>query len=180
MASRGRGSFTEVHLCGGAMRRSLIQQVNASHQRASKKGRICMRNLKVALSMASLGFVLAATAVLATPGPAGAIIHEMVGANCSFNGPPEPPGQAGASNGQSFVRALQSTGVISSIVSTPTNVTVNFDLSAPPAKYVSAGFALTIPDGFGPGVSLTLNPLPVLAGSNFPAFVHCANLNPKP
>src|SRR5262245_43811026 len=97
MASRGRGSFTEVHLCGGAMRRSLIQQVNASHQRASK-GRICMRNLKVALSMASLGFVLAATAVLATPGPAGAIIHEMVGANCSFNGPPEPPGQAGASN----------------------------------------------------------------------------------
>ena len=139
-----------------------------------------MRNLKVALSMASLGFVLAATAVLATPGPAGAIIHEMVGANCSFNGPPEPSGQAGASNGQSFFRALQSTGVISSIVSTPTNVTVNFDLSAPPAKYVSAGFALTIPDGFGPGVSLTLNPLPVLAGSNFPAFVHCANLNPKP
>src|SRR5262249_60367713 len=101
MASRGRGSFTEVHLCGGAMRRSLIQQVNASHQRASK-GRICMRNLKVALSMASLGFVLAATAVLATPGPAGAIIPEMVGANCSFNGPPEPPGQGSALDRASF------------------------------------------------------------------------------
>src|SRR5262245_2890079 len=98
MASRGRGSFTEVHLCGGAMRRSLIQQGKRLSPARFKKGRICMRNLKVALSMASLGFVLAATAVLATPGPAGAIIHEMVGANCSFNGPPEPPGQAGASN----------------------------------------------------------------------------------
>src|SRR5262249_41542526 len=107
------------------MRRSPIRQVSPSDQRAVIKGRICMRDLHVALGMASLGFVSAATAVLAPPGRAGAIIHEMVGANCSFNGPPEPPGQAGASNGQSFVRALQSTGVISSIVSTPTNVTIN-------------------------------------------------------
>jgi hypothetical protein len=137
-----------------------------------------MRNLKVALSVAALVFVLAAAAVLATAAPSGAIIHEMIGASCSLNGPPEPAGQAGASNGNSFVRALQSTGVISSIVSSPTNVTVNFDLSQPNAKYVSAGFALTIPNGIAPGVSLTLNPLPTLDGSTFPAFVHCANLNP--
>ena len=30
-----------------------------------------------------------------------------------------------------------------------------------------------------PGVSLTLNPLPTIDGSTFPAFVHCANLNPQ-
>jgi hypothetical protein len=52
-----------------------------------------------------------------------------------------------------------------------------FDLSKPNAKFVSAGFALTIPDGAAPGVSLTLNPLPTIDGSTFPAFVHCANLN---
>jgi hypothetical protein len=28
------------------------------------------------------------------------------------------------------------------------------------------------------GARLTLNPLPTIDGSTFPAFVHCANLNP--
>lgn len=125
----------------------------------------------------TLSLALSATFGVATASPANAIIHEMVGANCALNGPPEPAGQL--RDGMSFARALQATGVISSIVATPTNVTINFDLSQPPAKYVSAGFALTIPDAFGPGVSLTLNPLPTLDGSTFPAFVHCANLNPK-
>jgi hypothetical protein len=137
-----------------------------------------MKNVKLALGVGAMALVLAAAAVLATSRPAGAIIHEKVGASCSVNGAPEPPGQAGASNGNSFVRALQATGVISSIVATPTNVTVNFDLSRPSAKLVSAGFALTIPDGIGPGVSLTLNPLPTIDGSTFPAFLHCRNLNP--
>lgn len=137
-----------------------------------------MKNLKVALSVGVLAFVLAAAAALATASPSGAIIHEIVGASCSVNGAPVPPGQTGASNGNSFARALQATGVIFSIVPTPTNVTINFDLSQPNAKLVSAGFALTIPDGAGPGVSLTLNPLPTLVGSSFPAFLHCANLNP--
>jgi len=137
-----------------------------------------MKSVKTAAIVASLVFVLAAAAALASPAPSGAIIHEMVGASCSVNGAPEPKGQAGGSNGNSFVRALQATGVISSIVPTPTNVTINFDLSQPNAKFVSAGFALTIPDGIAPGVSLTLNPLPTIDGSTFPAFLHCANLRP--
>ena len=137
-----------------------------------------MKSLKTAAIVAFLTFVLATVAALATAGPSGAIIHEKVGASCSVNGPPEPKGQTGGSNGNSFARALQSTGIISSIVVSPTNVTLNFDLSRPSAKFVSAGFALTIPDGIAPGVSLTLNPLPTIDGSTFPAFLHCANLNP--
>ena len=90
----------------------------------------------------------------------------------------EPPGQLGESNGNSFIRALQATGVISSIEVTSTQVTINFDLDRPNAKFVSAGFALRIPDGFGPGVDLVLNPLPTRDGSTFPAYVHCANLQP--
>ena len=135
-----------------------------------------MRKVKFAL----LGGVVALSAVaviLGTAQPAGAIIHEKVGASCSVNGPPEPNGQLGLSNGNSFARALQATGIISSIVASPTNVTINFDLSKPSAKYVSAGFDLVIPDGIAPGVSLTLSPLPTIDGSTFPAFLHCANLN---
>jgi hypothetical protein len=137
-----------------------------------------MKNLRTAVVLGVVAFALAAVGALVTAKPSGAIIHEMVGASCSVNGAPEPAGQTGASNGNSFARALQSTGVISSIDATPTNVTVNFDFSKPNAKYVSAGFALTIPDGIAPGVSLTLNPLPTIDGSTFPAFLHCANLTP--
>jgi hypothetical protein len=124
---------------------------------------------------------LTATAALgvASAQPSGAFIHEMIGASCRFGGADvEPPGQLGESNGNSFIRALQATGVISSIEATPTQVTINFDLSRPNAKFVSAGFALRIPDGSGPGVDLVLNPLPTLDGSTFPAFVHCENLRP--
>ena len=133
------------------------------------------------LMAGALALVVAALGALAMAQPSKAIIHEMVGAACrvdGFSDPPEPAGQTGASNGNSFARALQATGVISSIDATPTSVTINFDLSRPNAKFVSAGFALVIPDGAGPGVSLTLNPLPTIDGSTFPAFVHCANLNP--
>lgn len=135
-----------------------------------------MKNLRLMFTVGLLAFVLAAAAALANARPSEAIIHEMVGASCSVNGAPEPSGQTGNSNGNSFARALQSTGVISSIVATPSNVTINFDFSRPNAKFVSAGFVLTIPDGFAPGVSLTLNPVPTIAGSDFSAFVHCANL----
>lgn len=124
---------------------------------------------------------LTAAAVLGIAGaqPSGAFIHEMIGASCRFGGADvEPPGQLGESNGNSFIRALQATGVISSIEVTSTQVTINFDLDRPNAKFVSAGFALRIPDGFGPGVDLVLNPLPTRDGSTFPAYVHCANLQP--
>ena len=132
----------------------------------------------VALAAAAIAAVLA----LATAKPSGAFIHEMIGASCRFGGQDvEPPGQVPGGppgNATSTIRALQATGVISSIVDTPTQRTINFDLSRPNAKFVSAGFDLRIPNGAGPGVDLVLNPLPTIDGSTFPAFIHCANLNP--
>src|SRR5262245_17047207 len=132
----------------------------------------------IVLGIAALAtIVVAAMLALATAKPSDAFIHEMIGASCRFGGAEvQPPGQLGESNGDSFVRALQATGVISSIDATPTLVTINFDLSRPNAKFVSAGFSLLIPDGAAPGVDLLLNPLPTIDGSTFPAFVHCANL----
>jgi hypothetical protein len=114
---------------------------------------------------------------LAAPPTALGLIHEKVAAACRAGGEEVvPPGQA--RDGQSLVRALQASGVIASIdTSVAGQVTVNFDLEQPSSKYMSAGFALTIPDGFGPGVDLILNPLPVLDPS-FPAHANCHNLNP--
>ena len=121
-------------------------------------------------------FAVAGVMSLVGASPSEAFIHEMIGASCRFGGEDvEPPGQVDA-NSKSFIRALQATGVISSIVSTPTQVTINFDLSRPNAKFVSAGIDLRIPNGFGPGVDLVLSPLPTIDGSTFPAYVHCANL----
>ena len=104
----------------------------------------------------------------------------MVGASCrvdGFSSPPEPAGQTRASNGNSFARALQATGVISSIDATPASVTINFDLGRPNAKNRLGRLLPGDSEGAGPGVSLVLNPLPTIDGSTFPAFVHCANLN---
>ena len=131
----------------------------------------------IALTTLAVSAVLA----LASAKPSDAFIHEMIGASCRFGGEDvEPPGQVpgGPSNGNSTTRALIASGVISSIVDTPTQRTINFDLSRPNAKFVSAGFALRIPNGAGPGVDLVLNPLPTIDGSTFPAFIHCANLKP--
>lgn len=121
-----------------------------------------------------LGLMVVAFAV---PPTTFAVIHEMIGAECRAGGEEVvPPGQV--RDGQSFVRALQATGIIESIdTSVAGQVTVNFDLSKPSAKYMSAGFALTIPDAFGPGVDLILNPLPI-PDPTFPAYANCANLNP--
>lgn len=136
-----------------------------------------MASFRYVLTVVTLSIALSATFGLMTASPANALIHEIIGAACRFGGEEVvPPGQAGASNGSSFVRALQATGVISSIVATPTAVTVNFDLSKPNSKYTSAGVNLVIPDGIAPGVALVLSPLPVL-DPTFPAHVHCANLN---
>lgn len=111
--------------------------------------------------------------------PSGAFIHEMIGASWRFGGEEvQPPGQLGESNGNSFIRSLQATGVISSIDVKATQVTIHFDLSRPNAKFVSAGFDLRIPNGAGPRVDLVLSPLGTIDRSRFPAFIHCANLNP--
>jgi len=54
------------------------------------------------------------------------------------------------------------TGFISSIdFSDPVQVVINFDPTIPASKFVSAGFDLTIPDGFGDGVDLVLSPFVV-------------------
>ena len=131
-----------------------------------------MKLVRISVSVAVLSLMLA----FMTARPADAIIHEMVGADCRVGGhAPAPAGQL--RDGVSFARALQATGIIESVVPTATAVTINFDLSKPAAKYRSAGFALTIPDFFGPGVALVLNPLPI-PDPGFPAFANCKNLNP--
>jgi hypothetical protein len=136
---------------------------------------------RIAISAALFAtLVVAAAVALATAAPSGAFIHEMIGASCRFGGEDvEPPGQTPGppgGNAQSTIRALQATGVISSIENTATEMIVHFDLSRPNAKFVSAGFTLRIPGGGGGGRDLVLDPLPTIEGSTFPAFVHCANL----
>jgi hypothetical protein len=122
--------------------------------------------------------VVALATCLAVIPSAHAIIHENIGAACRAGGEEVvPPGQAAAGT-QSFVRALQATGIIAHIdTSVPGQVTIHFDLSRPSSKYISAGFDLTIPDGAGPGVDLILSPLPV-PNPDFAAHAHCRNLNP--
>ena len=140
-----------------------------------------MRKRVMLTAVALTTLAVSAGLALASAKPSDAFIHEMIGASCRFGGEDvEPPGQVpgGPSQGNSTTRALIASGVISSIVDTPTQRTINFDLSRPNAKFVSAGFALRIPNGAGPGVDLVLNPLPTINGSTFPAFIHCANLNP--
>ena len=136
-----------------------------------------MRKLSVWTIVA---LVLAAlTLNLATPRPAAAFIHEIIAALCRAGGEEViPPGQVRpeAGPGQSFLRALQATGFISSVEATPTQVVVHFDPTIPASKFMSAGFDLTIPDGAGPGVDLVLSPL-VIPDPEFAAHANCHNLN---
>jgi hypothetical protein len=124
-----------------------------------------------------LALVLSGVALnLTTPKPAEAFIHEIIAALCRAGGEEViPPGQV--KPGQSFVRALQATGFIASIVESPGQVTINFDPTIPASKFMSAGFDLTIPDGFAPGVDLVLSPL-VIPDPEFAAHANCHNLNP--
>lgn len=118
---------------------------------------------------------LVLTIHLSTPKPAEAVIHEIIAALCRAGGEEVvPPGQANPTL-NSFVRALTATGFITGVDFTPTEVTVHFDPTVPNSKFKSAGFDLTIPDGFGPGVDLVLNPL-VIPNEDFPAHAHCRNL----
>jgi hypothetical protein len=126
------------------------------------------------VGMGLVSAMLAAALVLVTPAPAQAFIHEIIGALCREGGEEViPPGQV--RDGQSFIRALQATGVVSSIEMTADTVTINFDPGRPPSKYMSAGFDLTIPNGFAPGVDLVLSPL-LVPDPSFPAHANCANL----
>ncbi len=117
-----------------------------------------------------LALLLLLAVSLSRPRPAEAAIHEIIGALCRGS-EVVPPGQV--REGMSFIRALQASGFITSIVESPDNVTVNFNPTVPNSKFMDAGIGdLTIPDFFGPGVSLTLSPL-VVPDPNFPAHAHC-------
>ncbi len=134
-----------------------------------------MRKLSTTAVAGLFAGTVLAIASIGMPGTADAIIHEMIGAACNADAVGEivPPGQT--HDGQSFVRALQATGVIESIdTSVAGQVTVTFDLDKPNSKYVSAGFDLTIPDAFPGGVDLILSPLPV-PDPDFAAHANCEN-----
>ena len=130
------------------------------------------------LLSAAVALTMVLTAHLATPKPAEAVIHEIIAALCRAGGEEVvPPGQASGDQ-NSFVRALQATGLIESIdTSDPTQVVVHFDPTVPNSKFKSAGFDLTIPDGIAPGVDLVFSPL-VIPDEGFPAHANCNNLNP--
>jgi len=112
---------------------------------------------------------------LANPAPADASIHEIIAALCRAGGEEVvPPGIN--RDGNSFLASLMATGFITSIdFSDPSQVVIHFDPTIPASKYMSAGFDLTIPDGFAPGVDLVLSPL-VIPDPNFPAHASCHNL----
>jgi hypothetical protein len=129
------------------------------------------RNLGLGILAASL---IAVVLVLATPKPVEASIHEIIAALCRSGGEEVVPFGQNKSGG-SFLRALQASGFITSIVETPTLVTLNFNPDVPNSKFVSLGFDLTIPDGWAPGVDLTLSPL-IAPDPSFPAHSHCNNL----
>jgi hypothetical protein len=113
---------------------------------------------------------------LTNPAPAEASIHEIIAALCRAGGEEVvPPGQ-NHDKGRSFLAALQATGFITAIdFSNPEQVVIHFDPTIPASKFKSAGFDLTIPNGFGPGVDLVLSPL-IVPDRDFPAHAACHNL----
>jgi hypothetical protein len=123
-----------------------------------------------------VAMVIVAVAHLVSPPPAEGSIHEIIAALCRAGGEEVvPPGQNHLDK-DSFLAALQATGFITSIdFSDSEKVVINFDPTIPASKYVSAGFDLTITDGFGPGVDLVLSPL-VVPNPKFPAHANCNNL----
>jgi hypothetical protein len=110
--------------------------------------------------------------MLTTPRPAEASIHEIIAALCRAGGEEVVPfGQN--KDGESFLRALMATGFITSIESTATTLTINFDPTVPNSNLRSTGgpVSFTSPTG----VLVTLNP-GVEPDPAFPAHAVCNNL----
>ena len=134
-----------------------------------------MRSLRwFVLAAAVLAILLATNFV--TPKTSEAAIHEIIAALCNGGEPIVAPGQI--KDGQSFVRALQATGFITSIVPSAGKVTVNFDPTVPNSKYRDAGVGdVTIPGGAGPGGDLVLSP-GLEPDPDFPAHKNCPKFPP--
>lgn len=134
-----------------------------------------MFGVKLTLVVGLIALVTMVSVNLATPKPAAAFIHEIIGALCSGK-EIEPRGQVPGGPSQAVTRALIATGFIESIdTSVPGQVTINFDVDVPSSKFISARFDLTIPGGAGPGGDLILSPLPIpdpdfSAHANYPLF----------
>jgi hypothetical protein len=134
-----------------------------------------MSLLKRLLGLGLVSGALATAFVLLTPRPADAFIHEIIAAMCRAGGEEViPPGQVREGE-QSFLRALQATGFIESMVLTDTALTINFNPDVPASKFKSAGVDLILA-GQGPdGRDLILSPL-VIPDPEFPAHAACHNL----
>ena len=121
-----------------------------------------------------LAGVLVTIVSFTAPSRAEASIHEIIAAMCRAGGEEVVPfGQN--KDGNSFLRALQASGFLTSIEETDSAVILHFDPTVPNSKFMSAGFDLTIPDAVAPGVDLVLSPL-VVPNPAVPAHARCANL----
>lgn len=115
---------------------------------------------------------------VSTPKSAEAEIDEIIAALCNGGEKVVPRGQV--RDGSSFLRALQATGFIVSIVPDApppdtTTVTITFDFSVPNSKFIGSGvFDFEIPDGAGLGVTLILSEAPT-PDPDFPAHDNCFN-----
>ncbi len=130
--------------------------------------------------------VALAAALMVAALPASGAVHEITASACNGKGGTAAPGQGGvfgdalADQPRSAFRALQATGFITSIITTAgtgNDIQPVWDFTVPSSKFIDGGGALTIPNFFGPGVDLILDPLPV-PDPAFPAHANCKNLNP--
>ena len=122
-----------------------------------------------------LAGVLVTIVSFTAPSRAEASIHEIIAALCRAGGEEVVPFGQNKLGTNSFLRALQASGFLTSIEETAGAVILHFDATVPNSKFMSAGFDLTIPDAIAPGVDLVLSPL-VVPNPNFPAHSRCANL----
>ena len=125
----------------------------------------------------SLAIALASLLSLAVALPVQAAIHEKVASWCSGQFHVlDPVGQTKFGT-QSFLRALQASGLYTirfgeepDGTANPNAVTVDIDFSRPNSKFADAGFYFTFTD---PATGLTVF---VRAGvPDHPAFAHCPN-----
>lgn len=134
-----------------------------------------MRKLATAL-------FIAGALVLGSALPATAAIHEKVAKFCSGGHGNLDPGGQEAFGRQSFLRALQATGMYDIQIGVvpdgypapaagTTPVTVNVDYSRPMSKFDAAGFYFVFVDS---GFTVYLW-APDLENITFPAFTHCPN-----